>query len=206
MVTCTPYPPPLPQRLSPPSRGGPGEYEERRENTCSSDNTSTSTSASVSSTSASTCSNSKDAAGSAVLTVGSTLRAKSRHRDDDKAIDVGEAGDGVSPGVGNHNGGGAWQSTTTTSWPRTTTPLSKEAAFLLATEDTEGGQGPMIFPEFVEALARLCLERYAPLSPWTPAATRPPLAAKGREKHPVDSRGMLLDCKGRSLARGRNVG
>lgn len=40
--------------------------------------------------------------------------------------------------------------------------LGKEAAFLKAAEDTEGGQGAMLFSEFVEALARLCLVRYGP--------------------------------------------
>ncbi len=40
--------------------------------------------------------------------------------------------------------------------------LGKEAAFLKADEDTEGGQGAMLFSEFVEALTRLCLKRYAP--------------------------------------------
>ncbi|CAB1099083.1 unnamed protein product [Ectocarpus sp. CCAP 1310/34] len=43
-----------------------------------------------------------------------------------------------------------------------TESLSKEAAFLKVTGDTEGGQGGMLFPEFVEALTRLCLKRYAP--------------------------------------------
>lgn len=42
----------------------------------------------------------------------------------------------------------------------TTTPLSKEAAFLKVAEVTEGGQGAMLFSEFVEALTRLCLKRY----------------------------------------------
>ena len=42
------------------------------------------------------------------------------------------------------------------------TTLSKEAAFLKADEDTEGGQGAMLFSEFVEALTRLCLKRYEP--------------------------------------------
>lgn len=40
--------------------------------------------------------------------------------------------------------------------------LSKEAAFLKAAEDTQGGQGAMLFSEFVEALTRLCLARYGP--------------------------------------------
>lgn len=44
--------------------------------------------------------------------------------------------------------------------PRAT--LSKEAAFLKAAEDTDGGQGAMLFSEFVEALTRLCLARYGP--------------------------------------------
>lgn len=44
--------------------------------------------------------------------------------------------------------------------------MSKEAAFLHVAEDTDGGEGgPMLFPEFVEALARLCLARYGPLAP-----------------------------------------
>lgn len=41
-------------------------------------------------------------------------------------------------------------------------PLSKEAAFLKVAEDTDGGQGAMLFSEFVEALTRLCLARYIP--------------------------------------------
>lgn len=40
--------------------------------------------------------------------------------------------------------------------------LSKEAALLKAAEDTDGGKGAMLFSEFVEALARLCLARYGP--------------------------------------------
>lgn len=48
--------------------------------------------------------------------------------------------------------------------------LSKEAAFLKAAEDTDGGQGAMLFPEFVESLTRLCLARYGPRSPRTLAA------------------------------------
>lgn len=40
--------------------------------------------------------------------------------------------------------------------------LSKDAAFLKADEDTEGGRGAMLFTEFVEALTRLCLKRYGP--------------------------------------------
>lgn len=43
-------------------------------------------------------------------------------------------------------------------------PLTKEAAFLRAAEDTDGGQGAMLFPEFVEALTRLCFARYGPLA------------------------------------------
>lgn len=44
--------------------------------------------------------------------------------------------------------------------------ISKEAAFLRVTEDTEGAKGgPLLFPEFVEALTRLCLARYGPLAP-----------------------------------------
>lgn len=51
-----------------------------------------------------------------------------------------------------------------------TEPITKEAAFLRVGEDTEGGQGAMLFPEFVEALTRLCLARYGPLAPQTPTA------------------------------------
>lgn len=40
--------------------------------------------------------------------------------------------------------------------------LSKEAAFLKVAEVTEGGQGAMLFPEFVEAITRMCLARYGP--------------------------------------------
>lgn len=72
------------------------------------------------------------------------------------------------PGAGNPQDGppeqaegpGAEEKADRENPPRAT--LSKEGAFLKATEVTEGGQGAMLFSEFVEALTRLCLARYGP--------------------------------------------
>lgn len=64
--------------------------------------------------------------------------------------------------------------------------LSKEAAFLRAAEDTDGGEGSMLFPEFVEALTRLCLARYGPLDPRAPAA----VSSAGAKGATGGSRGM----------------
>lgn len=55
--------------------------------------------------------------------------------------------------------------------PATVEPLAKEEPFLLSPEDTEGDQGPLVFPEFVEAFVYLCLPRYTLLFP-NPAFTK----------------------------------
>lgn len=100
-----------------------------------------------------------------------------------------------------------------------TESLSKEAAFLKVTGDTEGGQGAMLFPEFVEALTRLCLKRYAP---WAaprnqgpgPSASSPASAAAAARISGVANGGagwkksgigLPLPLRAKSFARGRNV-
>lgn len=99
--------------------------------------------------------------------------------------------------------------------------LSKEAAFLKVTGDTEGGQGGMLFPEFVEALTRLCLKRYAPwvaprnqgpgpsasssASAAAAAAARISGVANGCAGWKKNGIGLPLPLRAKSFARGRNV-
>lgn len=90
----------------------------------------------------------------------------------------------------------------------TTTPLSKEAAFLKAAEVTEGGQGAMLFSEFVEALTRLCLTRYgARAAPRAPGSA-PSVATSGANGFGVGLRKTNTTLKylfaARSFAPGRN--
>lgn len=102
-----------------------------------------------------------------------------------------------------------------------TESLSKEAAFLKVAGDTEGGQGGMLFPEFVEALTRLCLKRYAPwaaprnkgpgpsasssASSSAAAAARMSGVANGGAGWKKNGIGLPLPLRAKPFARGRNV-
>lgn len=90
--------------------------------------------------------------------------------------------------------------------------LSKEAAFLKAAEDTEGGQGTMLFPEFVEAITRICLARYGPrAAPRHQGSAAPNVAktGKGAANGGAGWRkanfGSGLKFRAKPFARGRNT-
>lgn len=86
--------------------------------------------------------------------------------------------------------------------------MSKEAAFLHVAEDTDGGEGgAMLFPEFVEALTRLCLARYGPLAPvreQLPA--RSSIDKKKTARGGVSRRGKTLPLGGGTATRAGKVG
>lgn len=82
--------------------------------------------------------------------------------------------------------------------------MSKEAALLNVAQDTDGGEGgPMLFPEFVEVLVRLCLARYGPLPPERNTANTYNNNAK---RNTGRSRGEVLRGMGNSLLGGGGGG
>lgn len=90
------------------------------------------------------------------------LSSPGRRTEAPAASFIAHEGDGIESGYGNSAAAGAAEPATA---------ISKEEAFLRVAEDVDGGKaGAIMFPEFVEALTRLCLARYAPLAPARSAA------------------------------------
>lgn len=104
------------------------------------------------------------------------------------------------------------EGTRTTTEEATTTPLSKEAAFLKATEVTEGGQGAMLFSEFVEAVTRLCLTRYGAWAAPRGGGPAPPSTTSktngfrvGLRKQKTGLNGSAFAARSSSSGRSQNV-